>query len=59
MTPIAHIWINALAVFVGLVIANFAYQATCRYRNWGLAREISFFQAIALALLAWQLSRSL
>jgi len=39
---------TAIAVWVGLTVANFASQALWGQSDWGMATERSFFQAVAL-----------
>lgn len=41
-----------LLVFVGLCIANFAWQYLCAMEDYAKAAERSFFQGLAL-LVAW------
>ena len=37
-----------LALWIGLSIGNFVWQALQGYSNWNQAAERSFFQAVAL-----------
>ena len=39
---------TAMAVWVGLTLVNFAWQASLGQSDWGTATERSFFQAAAL-----------
>jgi hypothetical protein len=41
---------NALISLIALAAANFAYQAV-KGKDWKVARERTFFQAVAIAVL--------
>jgi len=47
---------TAIAVFAGLTFANFLWEFIYNRKNWALASEKSFFQALAIGVYIFAVS---